>query len=132
MVSTETRLSTLSSWTGKQDKLELAKAGFFNYNYKDWVECFQCRGLVGEWNCKDNPLKEHEKHFVNCEYIYLQNSCHDIYKDPICVVCMEQQCQIVLLPCGHLAVCHNCVLQLKMCPLCRKTIVAILRTYTLT
>ncbi|XP_075228805.1 E3 ubiquitin-protein ligase LRSAM1-like isoform X2 [Lycorma delicatula] len=39
-----------------------------------------------------------------------------------CVICMDKQYQIVFIPCGHLCVCMTCVLPLRNCPLCRKSI----------
>ncbi|XP_073974457.1 E3 ubiquitin-protein ligase LRSAM1-like isoform X2 [Rhodnius prolixus] len=39
-----------------------------------------------------------------------------------CVVCMQYQCEIVYIPCGHLCCCKNCSVQLEDCPLCRAQI----------
>ncbi|KAK9500978.1 hypothetical protein O3M35_002122 [Rhynocoris fuscipes] len=39
-----------------------------------------------------------------------------------CVVCMQFQCEIVYIPCGHLCCCKQCSSHLNQCPLCRADI----------
>lgn len=39
-----------------------------------------------------------------------------------CVVCMDAPFETVFLECGHLACCHKCSVQLKLCPICRNPI----------
>ncbi|NXT88471.1 LRSM1 ligase, partial [Anhinga rufa] len=39
-----------------------------------------------------------------------------------CIVCMEQETQMVFLPCGHVCCCQTCCERLHTCPLCRKDI----------
>uniref|UniRef100_A0A023EWL2 Putative e3 ubiquitin-protein ligase lrsam1 n=1 Tax=Triatoma infestans TaxID=30076 RepID=A0A023EWL2_TRIIF len=39
-----------------------------------------------------------------------------------CVVCMQYQCEMVYIPCGHLCCCKHCSVQLDNCPLCRTEI----------
>uniref|UniRef100_A0A1B6FST2 RING-type domain-containing protein n=3 Tax=Cuerna arida TaxID=1464854 RepID=A0A1B6FST2_9HEMI len=41
---------------------------------------------------------------------------------PECVVCMEFQCAVVFVPCGHLCTCTVCATRLGVCPLCRATV----------
>lgn len=36
-----------------------------------------------------------------------------------CVICMENDSQVIFLPCGHLCCCHDCQLNLHECPICR-------------
>lgn len=45
------------------------------------------------------------------------------FHTPECVVCLEQKSCVILLPCGHLCACSNCVMDLSVCPLCRAEIV---------
>ena len=50
--------------------------------------------------------------------------------DRMCVVCMEREKSVVLMPCLHLCICQGCVDQLvaqsgrkkAMCPVCRELI----------
>ncbi|XP_066418756.1 E3 ubiquitin-protein ligase LRSAM1 isoform X2 [Molothrus aeneus] len=39
-----------------------------------------------------------------------------------CVVCMEQEPQMIFLPCGHVCCCQGCCERLCSCPLCRQDI----------
>ncbi|XP_030753759.1 E3 ubiquitin-protein ligase LRSAM1-like isoform X2 [Sitophilus oryzae] len=39
-----------------------------------------------------------------------------------CVICMEVECHIIFVPCGHLCCCSNCSLLVAECPLCRACI----------
>lgn len=39
-----------------------------------------------------------------------------------CVICMETECHIIFVPCGHLCCCSNCSLKVDECPLCRTVI----------
>ncbi|XP_074912015.1 E3 ubiquitin-protein ligase LRSAM1 isoform X1 [Buteo buteo] len=46
-----------------------------------------------------------------------------------CVVCMEQETQMIFLPCGHVCCCQTCCEQLHSCPLCRKDITQRIRIF---
>jgi hypothetical protein len=51
-----------------------------------------------------------------------------------CVVCMNVQSNVVTKPCGHLAMCEQCALQIihdgtNECPICRKSIVEHIKVY---
>lgn len=39
-----------------------------------------------------------------------------------CVICMEMECTMIFLPCGHLCCCYDCQKNLVICPICRGTI----------
>lgn len=39
-----------------------------------------------------------------------------------CVICMEFECKIIFLPCGHLCCCDQCEKSIQMCPMCRALI----------
>ncbi|KAG4074140.1 hypothetical protein HA402_014345 [Bradysia odoriphaga] len=39
-----------------------------------------------------------------------------------CVICMENSCQIIFLPCGHMCCCLNCHNDVQLCPMCRSEI----------
>jgi len=36
-----------------------------------------------------------------------------------CVVCMEKEKKVLLLPCKHLCLCEDCSVDVNSCPLCR-------------
>ncbi|XP_021269371.1 E3 ubiquitin-protein ligase LRSAM1 isoform X5 [Numida meleagris] len=46
-----------------------------------------------------------------------------------CVVCMEQEAQMIFLPCGHVCCCQTCCKRLQTCPLCRKDITQHVRIF---
>ncbi|XP_061867343.1 E3 ubiquitin-protein ligase LRSAM1 isoform X2 [Colius striatus] len=48
---------------------------------------------------------------------------------PECVVCMEQETQMVFLPCGHVCCCQSCSQKLHTCPLCRRDIAQRIRIF---
>lgn len=48
----------------------------------------------------------------------------------VCVVCRDEQKNVVLMPCRHLCLCLNCSGAIRICPLCRKPIIKILSVYT--
>ncbi|KAI1232031.1 hypothetical protein IHE44_0007079, partial [Lamprotornis superbus] len=46
-----------------------------------------------------------------------------------CVVCMEQEPQMIFLPCGHVCCCQGCCERLHSCPLCRQDIAQRIRIF---
>ncbi|NWV20481.1 LRSM1 ligase, partial [Origma solitaria] len=46
-----------------------------------------------------------------------------------CVVCMEQETQMIFLPCGHVCCCQGCCERLHSCPLCRQDIAQRIRIF---
>ncbi|XP_048821886.1 E3 ubiquitin-protein ligase LRSAM1 isoform X1 [Lagopus muta] len=46
-----------------------------------------------------------------------------------CVVCMEQEAQMIFLPCGHVCCCQTCCKRLQSCPLCRGDITQHVRIF---
>ncbi|NXV72581.1 LRSM1 ligase, partial [Atlantisia rogersi] len=46
-----------------------------------------------------------------------------------CVVCMEQETQMIFLPCGHVCCCQACCDRLHACPLCRGDITQRIRIF---
>lgn len=47
----------------------------------------------------------------------------------LCVVCLEEEYNAVFVPCGHMCCCLGCSLQLNNCPLCRRKIEQLVRTF---
>jgi hypothetical protein len=46
-----------------------------------------------------------------------------------CKICMDNEADVVFLPCGHLISCVRCATALSTCALCRQQIKAVIRTY---
>ncbi|VEN42043.1 unnamed protein product [Callosobruchus maculatus] len=36
-----------------------------------------------------------------------------------CVICLDIECQVIFVPCGHLCCCHHCGSKISICPMCR-------------
>lgn len=53
----------------------------------------------------------------------------DTFKSTECVVCMENRCDIIFLPCGHVCCCFKCEKDIAACPLCRASIAQKVRLY---
>ncbi|PRP87944.1 serine/threonine protein kinase [Planoprotostelium fungivorum] len=46
-----------------------------------------------------------------------------------CKVCLERPMDTVLIPCGHICVCHQCSSNMGQCPMCRSVIQTVVKTY---
>ena len=57
-----------------------------------------------------------------------ENENRPMKEAPICKS-MDNEVDLVLLPCGHLISCVNCAHKLKDCPVCRHFIKRIVRTF---
>lgn len=46
----------------------------------------------------------------------------DLSKDAAgeCVICLEGDLSVILLPCRHLCVCRVCLQEIDKCPICRR------------
>ncbi|XP_050300891.1 E3 ubiquitin-protein ligase RNF34 [Anthonomus grandis grandis] len=53
----------------------------------------------------------------------------DVPIDEICKLCMDAPLDCVLLECGHIATCIECGKKLAECPICRKYVVRVVRTF---
>ncbi|KAJ3683855.1 hypothetical protein LUZ60_014082 [Juncus effusus] len=47
----------------------------------------------------------------------------------ICVICLEHEYNAVFVPCGHMCCCTGCSSHLTNCPLCRRRIDQVVKTY---
>ncbi|KAH6772731.1 E3 Ubiquitin ligase family protein [Perilla frutescens var. frutescens] len=47
----------------------------------------------------------------------------------LCVICLEQEYNSVFVPCGHMCCCLACSSHLTNCPLCRRRIEQVVRTF---
>ena len=59
----------------------------------------------------------------------IEEENHYLKKQITCVICKKEKRRIVLIPCGHLAVCDRCNIKLYKCPICFKKIYGTNRTY---
>ncbi|KAK0580428.1 hypothetical protein LWI29_001917 [Acer saccharum] len=47
----------------------------------------------------------------------------------LCVICLEQDYNAVFVPCGHMCCCTTCSSHLTNCPLCRRRIEQVVKTF---
>ncbi|CAA7400050.1 unnamed protein product [Spirodela intermedia] len=57
-----------------------------------------------------------------------ENSGSHVMPD-LCVICLEQEYNAVFVPCGHMCCCTQCSSHLHTCPLCRRRIEQVVRTF---
>uniref|UniRef100_A0A803NRB4 RING-type E3 ubiquitin transferase n=1 Tax=Cannabis sativa TaxID=3483 RepID=A0A803NRB4_CANSA len=53
----------------------------------------------------------------------------DLLMPDLCVICLEQDYNAVFVPCGHMCCCTTCSSQLTNCPLCRRRIDQVVKTF---
>mmetsp|Transcript_94430 Transcript_94430/g.245927 ORF Transcript_94430/g.245927 Transcript_94430/m.245927 type:complete len:196 (+) Transcript_94430:1-588(+) len=49
--------------------------------------------------------------------------------EDLCKICYDQRVDVVLYPCGHFILCRWCAQKVSDCPVCRQTLVDVIRTY---
>lgn len=76
---------------------------------------------------KPTEKKPTEKPAPDKEEVELENQLKKLIEEKekamvnfLCVVCLEQERQVITCPCGHFCCCRDCNDQQKTCPLCRK------------
>lgn len=63
------------------------------------------------------------------EYQELVQQNQDLRDQRICKVCMDNNVNLVFLPCSHLVCCTKCAPALRTCPICRKMIKGTVRIF---
>ncbi|KAG9157005.1 hypothetical protein Leryth_009042 [Lithospermum erythrorhizon] len=56
-------------------------------------------------------------------------SGNDLLMPELCVICLEQEYNSVFVPCGHMCCCMGCSSHLTNCPLCRRRVDLVVRTF---
>ncbi|XP_078615353.1 baculoviral IAP repeat-containing protein 2-like [Branchiostoma floridae x Branchiostoma japonicum] len=145
------RLKTFADWPRPSPvkPKDLAAAGFF-YTGKDAnAQCFICGNVMSHWKEGDNPVLKHFYNFPDCDFAMgygvgnvpassesqqdkiptQESELERLREERMCKICMEEEMEIVFVPCGHFAVCQNCSASLHHCPMCRKNIDGTVRAY---
>lgn len=118
----------------------------------DAVTCFHCNQRTCHWEKDDNAWEEHKKQSPNCYFLRL-NFCHlgekgsqeklsgigkqlSSIADKVhkiqqsgCKVCLNNEVEMLFLPCRHANSCSSCASALTKCPTCRTTIDNSIRIY---
>ena len=64
----------------------------------------------------------YKKYFAELEYQRLKKENSFTDDENNCVVCFTNPKNMVLIPCGHVCACKQCLDQMTKCPICRKVI----------
>jgi uncharacterized protein YbdZ (MbtH family) len=59
-----------------------------------------------------------------------EESKKELTDDNSCIICLEKERCVALIPCGHLCLCRDCSGTQTKCPVCRTPIQDLLRTYS--
>jgi len=63
------------------------------------------------------------------EKIKAEEAMQSDLEDKFCVVCMESAKVMCFGPCGHVATCEQCSVDLQLCPMCQAQIKQRIRAY---
>lgn len=79
--------------------------------------------ITNENNAQSSTIKSLETRITNLECEYQ------------CKICMSKNSNIIVMPCGHLAMCNTCEIRCRRqtnqrCPMCRKVYHELIRIYT--
>ncbi len=83
-------------------------------------------------NCKDQEPEDpvgskaelNQGAVANIEERFLE-----LHQKKVCKICLDEEIDVVLIPCGHLICCRICAPALNKCPICRVNIERAVRTY---
>ena len=118
------------SFDQMKEHKHIAEAGFYFVKSECTntaiAQCFYCAGSI-RFDSKEKFLdiwEIHETKFPLCPLIYLNN--HMSLSKPKeesrqCTICLENEKNIMFLPCKHLFCCSSCASQLTECSICRKS-----------
>lgn len=61
-----------------------------------------------------------------------KTECPVNLNEKLCVICLDKQIEIVIIPCRHMVLCSECCVNLKQCPMCRTdfTVNQIIKVFT--
>jgi len=117
-----------------KDQEELIKKNEFQEKGIESKMDDQFDSPIGYQNPKDDLAikeKDIETHLENV-LLSKQNSVSskikitlvkkDEEESSLCVICMENEKKLLLIPCGHYCLCEKCKEKILQCPICRKDI----------
>ena len=52
----------------------------------------------------------------------LEKEIQNMKESRLCKICLDREVSQVFLPCGHSICCNQCVIGIKICPICRENI----------
>ena len=112
-----------------------------NFNKRIQEQCDQIKPAFDEvMSPLINSLKEEYSKNPNLSEDLMKalSECKDkpIEKKPICSICLDEDANATVVPCGHSNFCYECISshhinsQNKECPICRNEIMMIIKLYS--
>eukprot|EP00386_Alphamonas_edax_P011342 GDKI01035992.1.p1 GENE.GDKI01035992.1~~GDKI01035992.1.p1 ORF type:complete len:400 (-),score=75.54 GDKI01035992.1:22-1221(-) len=86
-----------------------------------WLSTALCVG-VGGYLLRQEYVRIHDRDVDFTDTIPSGVEANVEGCDEPCVICMSEQRKILLVPCGHVALCEPCSLSVETCPLCKADI----------
>ncbi|WAR09235.1 BIR7B-like protein [Mya arenaria] len=156
MDNCDDRLCTFQNWKYKSSPLKLAEAGFYSTGYHDIVMCFSCGTSLRYFKEDDDPMLIHEEISKLCPFLAnrpgltlpaalssdatrkassemsiseLEQENWRLRSMLECRVCKERPACMLIIPCGHRAVCMECVPNTSTCPDCEREVTKTVKTY---
>jgi baculoviral IAP repeat-containing protein 7/8 len=151
-VEKSSRLKSFEEWPKyiKQRPEELAEAGFYYVGIGDRTRCFYCSIEIKDWAPEDTAWEEHARWLDKCAYLRLMKSDDFIKRNKnnaiiniskkngntkltykkesnqcddriLCKICYSNEINC-LMCCGHVC-CSECLFNITICPICRKSII---------
>merc|ERR1719334_1425455 len=78
---------------------------------------------------KDNHVDQMGNTSSDEDFEFLEKEIRELRHQASCKICMENEVGVVFLPCSHLIACPTCATSFENCPLCRRPIQQLLRTF---
>ena len=63
---------------------------------------------------------------------YLKAENEQLEEETLCKVCLDKSRSRTFLPCRHFVACEDCTNKIRNCPICRRKIIALVKTYPAT
>ncbi|EGR31598.1 hypothetical protein IMG5_106500 [Ichthyophthirius multifiliis] len=102
----------ISSW------FRLSKEGLISDPYKISNNVTFKVGTTNTYNCK-----------IKCEDKVQNINNNSQIINQLCIICYENDRNIIILPCRHNSVCIGCVKNIQVCPICRNKIADTIKIY---
>ncbi|CAL4120914.1 unnamed protein product, partial [Meganyctiphanes norvegica] len=88
------------------------------------MQCPVCSGSFSHL-----PQSKFEEHVQNHFNESQEKESKSEEEEEECKICFDAPIDCVLVECGHLVACMMCGEELTECPICRETIINVIRTY---
>lgn len=118
----------LSTFSNRRDASDWAECGFYFKN--NVYQCFYCNCKKSELPVVNVPILQHYKWNPFCSLILIKYGKPNVVEQNVCIVCFENERNIVNLPCKHVVLCQECsILNNSTCVLCRNAILTTVQIY---